>query len=222
MDIGEIQRPPKEIIAGFIKIPTSVISDVLDKMGINGIVNELQHFLPGSRIAGPAFTAKHVTGVLGMYTVQEGSLGKIIDMIENGDIFVVDMAGKKLSNLGDRVALAMKLKGVAGAVVDGGVRDIDGIAEVGFPVHARHACATNGVGRRKLVGINVPVQIDDIRVNPGDIIVADDTAVAIVPAEKAGEILQQCQKIEESEKQFEKALKEGMTFSEATKKWGNV
>lgn len=222
MDIGEIKRPSKEIIEGFRKIPTAVISDVFDKMGIYGIINGFQHFIPGARIAGPAFTVKHIPSLLGVYTPAEGSLDQVIDTIEKDDIFVVDMAGKQLSNLGDRIALAMKLKGVAGAVADGGVRDIDGIVELGFPVFARHVCATNGAGRRKLVGINVPVQIGDIRVNAGDIIVADDTAIAVVPAEKASEILRQCRQIEESEKRVVKALKEGQTFSEATRKFGRV
>ncbi len=222
MDIGEIKRPLKEVTDGFKEIPTSVISDVMDKVGMDGIVNGFQHVVPGVRIAGPAFTAKQIPGLLGMYTHEEGSLGQILKTIEKDDVWVVDMAGRQLSNLGDMVSLAMKLKGVAGVVVDGGVRDVEDIVKIGFPVYARHTCATNGVGRRKLVGINVPIQIGNIRVNPGDIIVADDTAVAVVPAEKAKEILQQCQKIVEAEKHFEKSLREGDSFMEATRKWGRV
>ncbi len=222
MEIGEIKRPAKEVIEGFKEIPTSTISDVLDKMGIDGIINGFQHLVPGVRIAGPAFTVKQVTGVLGTYTAKDGFQDGFIDMMEKGDVWVIDMAGRQLSNLGDMVSLALKLKGVAGAVVDGGTRDVETIIKVGFPVYTRHTCATNGVGRRKLVGINIPIQVDNIRVNPGDVIVADDTAVAVVPAEKAEEILQQCQQIEEAEKQFENALREGKTFSQASRRWGMV
>lgn len=222
MEIGEIKRPPREVVDGFKEIPTSTISDVLDKMGIEGIINGFQHLVPGVRIAGSAFTVKETCGVRGTYTRDDVPFGELFDMMEKGDVIVADMAGRRVSTLGDMASLALKLKGVTGAVVDGGVRDVEGIVKVSFPVYARHTCATTAVTRVKFLALNVPVQIDNVRVNPGDIIVADDTAVAVVPADKAREILQQCQQIEETEEQFEKSLREGGTFLQASRRLGRM
>ncbi len=222
MEIGEIKRPAKEVIEGFKELPTSTISDVLDKMGIDGIINGFQCLVPGVRIAGSAFTVKETSGVRGTYTLADTPWGELFDMMETGDVMVADLAGRRISTMGGLAALALKLKGVAGAVVDGGVRDVEEIIEVGFPVYTRHTCATSGKSRLKFLASNVPVQIGNVRVNPGDIIVADDTAVAVIPAEKAKEILQQCQQIEETEKQFEKSLRDGETFLQAFKRLGIV
>ncbi len=222
MEIGEVKRPPREVIEGFKEVPTSTISDVLDKMGIDGIINGFQHLVSGVRIAGSAFTVKETGGVRGTYTQADVPFGKLFDMMERGDVMVADIAGRQVSTLGDMASLALKLKGVAGAVVDGGVRDVEGISRVGFPVYTRHTCATAALTRLKFLAVNVPVQIGNIRVNPGDVIVADDTAIAVVPADKAKEILQQCQQIEETEKQFEKFLQEGETFLQAFRKLGRI
>lgn len=220
MEIGKINRPPPEIIEGFREIPTSTISDVLDKMGIEGIINGFQRLVSGIRIAGAAFTVKETSGVRGTYTKQDVPFGELFDMLEKGDIMVVDNTGRQISTLGDMASLALKLKGVAGAVVDGGVRDVEGIVRVGFPVYTRHTCATTAVTRIKFIALNVPVQVGDVKVNPGDIIVADDTAVAVVPADKAKEILEQCRQIEEIERQFEDFMREGGTFLQASRKFG--
>jgi hypothetical protein len=74
-------------------------------------------------------------------------------------------------------SLAAKVKGVAGLVVDGGVRDIDEMVEHRFPVFARHPVATTGRTRLKVNAINIPIEIDGVSVNPGDVIVADSTGV---------------------------------------------
>lgn len=217
MEVAKIRRPPHEIIEGFKQIPTSTISDVLDRMAIDGIINGFQHLVVGIRIVGPAQTVKEAIGVRGTYARDQFPTHQIIDMMEKGDVLVCDNGGKQVSTMGDLGSKAMKLRGVAGMVVDGGVRDVEGIIEVGFPAYARYTCATSGMTRVKVVGLNVPVQIDNIKVNPGDIIVADDTAVAVVPADKAEEILRQCRQIGGTEKRVIKELEAGKSFEEALK-----
>jgi len=217
MEIGGIQRAPKEIVEGFKQVPTSTVSDALDIMGINGIVNGFRALVAGVIIAGTAFTLKEVTGVKGTYSLEDFAVSEIVDTVEEGDVLVCDNGGQQVSTMGGLGALAMKLRGVVGMVVDGGVRDVQEIIGVPFPAYVRHTCATSGKTRIKYIARNVPVQIGNIRVNPGDIIVADDTAIAVVPANKGEEVLHQCQRIEEKERQVRNELKKGKTFDEAVR-----
>lgn len=222
MEINTKKTLPGSIIEGFKDISTSTIGSVMDKIGINGIINGLRCLMPGVRIAGSAFTVKESIGTLGTYTKADFPVGQAIDLMEAGDILVVDMGGQEVSTMGGLGSLAMKLKGVAGMVVDGGIRDVEQIISQGFPGYVAHICARSGQTRVKWLAVNGPVKIRDVRVNPGDIIVADDTSVAVVPMEQAAEILKESQRIEGLEQKFEAELKKGATFRETAKKLGVI
>jgi len=218
MEQGE-QRQQEEIVEGFKQTSSSTIGSIMDSMHIQGIVPGLRALVPGVRIVGRAFTVKEVTGVLGTYGKADFPAGQIVDGVATGQVLVVDIGGRQVSTMGNLAALAMKVKGVQGMVVDGGVRDAEQIAEVGFPTYVRHTCAISGSGRIKVLGLNIPVQIGDVRVNPGDIVVADDTSVAIVPADKAAEVLMAALAIEARDAEMEKELRAGRSFSEVSAKY---
>jgi len=220
MEEGKLKRPPKEIIDGFRGIPTSTISSVTDGMAISSIIDGLRPLVSGVRIAGAAFTIKAIVGERGIYSRADFPVGRVIGLMEKGDILVCDLSGQPVSTMGGLGSLAMKLRGVAGMVVDGGTRDAEQIMRIGFPAYVRHVCATSAVTRVKWLAINVPVEIGRVRVCPGDIVVADDTSVAVVPADRATEILHQCQRREKLEAQFEEELRKGETFLEASRKLG--
>ncbi len=220
MEEGRLVRPPKEIVEGFRDIPTSTISDVLDEMGVNGVINGLRVLVPGVRIAGAAFTIKAVAGERGSYSGSEFPVGEVIGLMAANDVLVCELDGQRISTMGGLGSLAMKLRGVTGMVIDGGVRDAEQIRRIGFPAYVRHVCATSGKTRVKWLAMNVPVEIDGVSVCPGDIVVADDTSVAVVPADKMSDILEQCQRREEFEVQFEEELRKGGTFLEISRKLG--
>ncbi|MBA7654525.1 4-carboxy-4-hydroxy-2-oxoadipate aldolase [subsurface metagenome] len=218
MEIRRLERPPKKILAGFRAISTSTISSVTDGLGVSCIINGLRPLVSGVRIAGTAFTIKAVVGERGTYLGTDFPVGEVINLLEKDDILVCDLGGQQVSTMGGLGSLAMKLRGAAGMVVDGGIRDAEQIMHIGFPAYTRHVCATTGVTRVKWQAINIPVEIGSLRVCPGDIVVADDTAVAVVPADKAGEILSHCQQREKLETQFEEELMKGGTFLEVSRK----
>lgn len=220
MEKGERRTLPKDLIERFKEVSTSTLNDVMDEMGINGIITGLRCLVPGNRIVGPAFTVKEAVGTVGAYDKSDFPVGEVINLMEEGDIFVADMGGHEVSTMGGLGSLAMKLKGVAGIVVDGGVRDVEQMIAHPFPAYVAHTCATSGKTRVKILAINKPVKIRGIRVNPGDIIVADDTSVAAIPLSKAEDILKQSLQIENLERQMEEELRKGKTFLEASKKFG--
>ncbi len=220
MEEGKLERTPREIIEGFRDISTSAISSVTDGMGISSIITSLRPLVSGVRIAGSAFTIRAIAGERGSYPRTDFPVGAVIELMEKDDILVCDLGGQQVSTMGGLGSLAMKLRGVVGMVVDGGVRDVEQIVHIGFPAYVRHVCATTGVTRVKWLAINVDVEIGSVRVCPGDIVVADDTSVAAIPADKAREILHQCQHREELEAQFVEELRGGGTFLEASRTLG--
>jgi regulator of RNase E activity RraA len=220
MQEGTIARPPKEVVEGFRAIPTATVSDVLDSMQIRGIVNGLRCLIPGVRIAGCAFTVKSIAAERDTYTARDFPIGQVIEKMEEHDVFMVDLGGQEVSHAGGLACTAMKARGVAGMVIDGGCRDIDHILSIGFPTYSRHVCATGARSRVKILAINVPIEVGGIRVCPGDIVVADATSVAIVPSDVAQKVLQECQQREVLEGQFMASLNAGATFEESHRKLG--
>ncbi len=220
MQEGTISRPSKEVVEGFRAIPTATISDVLDSMKLSGIVNGFRCLIPNVRIAGCAFTVKSIAGERDTYTAADFPIGQVIAKMEKDDVFIVDLGGREVSHAGGLAGTAMKARGVAGMVIDGGCRDLDHNLSIGFPAYARYFCATGARSRVKILAINVPIEVAGIRVCPGDVVVADITAIAVVPADVAQEVLDECRRREELEGQFVANLNKGGTFEESHKKLG--
>jgi regulator of RNase E activity RraA len=110
---------------------------------------------------------------------------------------------------------AAKLKGVAGLVVDGGVRDLEEIVDFAFQVFARHVVPTTGRTRLKVEAINVPIVVDGVRVEPGDIIAADGTGIVSLPRRLAPAIVERAEKFARDDASAIEDLKAGLTFTQA-------
>ncbi len=220
MHEGVITRPAPELVDGFRAIPTATISDVLDSMKISGIVNGFRCLIPSVRIAGCAFTVKSIAGERDTYTAADFPIGQVIAKMEKDDVFVADLGGREVSHAGGLACTAMKARGVAGMVIDGGCRDIDHILSVGFPAYARHYCATGARSRVKIEATNVPIEVAGVRVCAGDIVVADVTSVAIIPSTAARAVLLECQRREQLEGQFMANLNQGGTFEDSHRRLG--
>ena len=104
---------------------------------------------------------------------------------------VADIAG-----MGGLMGTAMSARGYAGAVIDGGVRDVAYLQKIGFPVFATGIVPSTSVGHYRFAGAGIPVLCDGVNVNQGDIIVADSDGVVVVPAGKAEEVLKLAQQLD--------------------------
>ncbi len=222
MEVGTIVRPSKALIEGFRNLATSTIGNVLDDMHIQGIVQNIKPISPGFRFVGSALTVKEVTGVLGTYTNEDFKLGPVIDSAQEGDVIVIDNGGHQVSTWGGIASLAAQIRGAAGLVVDGGVRDLDEIREFEFPVFSRYVVATSGKSRVKILSMNTVIKIDGIRVRPGDIMVGDGTGIACIPVEVAEEVLRATQKLDQQDKQAIEEIRRGLSFTEALQKFAKI
>ena len=116
-----------------------------------------------------------------------------VEMIDNakpGEVGVIVMEGTlEIAAMGNLMATAAKVRGMAGMVLDGAIRDVWDIRRMGLTVYARSISPRTAVGHYATVARNVPVECAGVTVRPGDIIVADEDGVVVVPQERAEEVL---------------------------------
>ena len=220
MPPDDIDRPAPGLIGRVSSLATSTLANALDNAGLhNNVIAHIKAVAPGFRFAGPAITVKENTGAHGDYTSEDFAVGAMIDAAAAGDIIVVDAGGAACSTWGGMASLAAKLKGVAGLVVDGAVRDLEEMIEFEFPVFARHMVPTTGRLRLKVEAINVPVVIDGVNVAPGDIIAADGTGAVCLPGAQAEDIIAAAEKMARDDDAAIEDLRAGLTFSQAMAKY---
>ena len=179
------KRLDADFVQQFAEFATPDISDLLNRLYA---VDSAVHCLSGSHhsLCGLACTVKVFPG-------DNLMVHKSLDVAKPGDIIVVD-AGASTMNavLGDLVSTKAKHRKIQGFVIDGLVRDLPGIVEIDFPVFAR---GTTPIGplHRGPGEVNYPITCGGVVVNPGDIIVADQAGVVVVPQEIAAELLARLQ-----------------------------
>jgi 3-hexulose-6-phosphate synthase / 6-phospho-3-hexuloisomerase len=222
MEIKPLKRPPNKVIEGFRSIGTSTLGDILDSIGVETVISGLKPVKQGMVLVGPAVTVKEVSGVLGTYSIEDFKISKVIDFAEAGDILVFDNSGKEISTWGGLASTAAKVKGIGGAVIDGGCRDIDQIVESNLPVFAKYFTPKSAKTRSKILELNGTIQCSGIRVEGGDIIVADWTGIIVIPKERAEYVLEKAAEAEKVEAHFMEELRRGKTFGEMQKITGRL
>ncbi len=206
-------RLPREILEGFAALGdlTGTTSDALDECGIAGVAL-LRPTDPRARIVGQAVTAENrrrerLAKESGLREIEAHALA------QPGDVLVIQgVAG--ISSMGGISASVGKRQGEAGAVVDGAVRDIDRSRALGYPVWSSGVSPITGKWRIETVAVNRPVSIAGVRVEPGDLVVADECGVCFVPCARAAEVLALARQIEASEKVRLEKLAAGISLAE--------
>lgn len=185
-------RVSKEIIDGYLSMDdmSTTVSDVLDGYGIDGAIptSYLKPVIPGSKICGPAVTIRNIpvrkTPTQGSHDHDfiAMSTRDIYYIGEPGDVLVSDFGGNlDVSNMGGQSCTVGKSCGFAGNIVNGCCRDVSSIREMGYPVFSCGTTQITGKYRMECVEMNGPVTLCGKLVTPGDLIVADDSGVCIVP-----------------------------------------
>lgn len=209
-----MNRTMNELINEFKELSTPCVSDALDKLKINGGCQGIVSMITGKKIVGPAFTVKFVP-----VSSQGEAIYDYLDNVNEGEVVVIDNDGKNYcSPWGDILSFAAVSKKIAGTVIDGACRDIEGIRQIDYPLFATNITMVNARGRVTLESYNRTISIGNVKVNPGDIIMGDDSGVLVIPKDKAEEILQVAQDIESKEKIIVEHLKNGLPLAEARKK----
>lgn len=223
MAYPDIDRPAGALIERIRPLATSTLANALDDVGLHAnVIVTIKAIAPGFRFVGPAVTVKEQSGAYGSFTSDDFKVGRMIDAARAGDVIVVDAGGAPYSTWGGMASYAAKLKGVAGLVVDGGVRDLEEMVEFQFPVFARHLVPTTGRTRLKVEAINATIEIDGVTVAPGDIIAADGTGIVCLPAARAEKIVALAEAFAKDDDAAVNDLKAGLSFSQAMAKYKRI
>lgn len=211
------EEPSTDLLDKLQGFPTATVSDALDKLGLQGVMDRISPLIQGTAMCGPALTVKEDIRGWGTYSLGEFRVGEVIDVAKRNDVIVFDAGGRKVSTWGGLATRAAMTKGVGGVVADGAVRDIEEIRKLQLPVFARYVTPTSGKTRVRISSINDVIQCGGVRLAPGDIVVGDETGVVVVPRSKTTEVLKKATELLEAEKRFEKLLEQGRTFTEAAR-----
>lgn len=224
----KIPRPPKALLQEILTYEglTPTISDILDALGVGGAIpgTILKPIIPGKKIAGPAVTLRYIPERLTpTQSLHAQAKAKLADrdayaLTEPGDVVVIDGGGRsEISAMGGLSTLVAKKYGLAGNIVDCGVRDIQDIRSLDYPVWSRGITPISGKFRFEALEINGPVVCGGVPVNPGDLVVADDSGVVIVPQKFIKEVIHQALEVLKKESRLIEAIQEGSSIAEIKK-----
>lgn len=207
---------PKEIVEEFKKLDVPSISDAMDKLRIYGGLLNIKAVVADTYVCGQAFTVHYVPcGEV------KGTVGDFIDDILPGEVAVIDNNGRLDCTVwGDIMSIYATKKGIAGTVIDGVCRDINVIRKLRYPIYTKGTYMVTGKDRVYVDRINEPVSISGVQVNPGDLIVGDNTGVVVVPFNRAEEVLKIAKEIERVEQMIVSKVKDGMALKEARRQMG--
>lgn len=224
--IGTSPKPiDASIIARYRKLndPTGTISDVLDAKGIRGTIpaSRLRPTISTAQIVGRAVTVRNTPQPLDPYSAvgsNDNLMCEIeaIHQAENDDVLVIQGLSD-ISNMGGIMASTAKRQGIAGAVVDGGVRDVGHSRKIGFPIWSKDVSPITGKWRCVTQEINGTVEVFGVSVTPGDLVVADETGICFVPQALIEEVLVICEAADKKEEDWLKKLDEGLSVPDLVK-----
>lgn len=178
--ITDIARPAAETVAKFNNAEVATVHESQGRKGL--LADYMRPIYRPARIAGPAVTCEVAPGDNWMIHVA-------VEQCQPGDVLVVKPTSHSVDGFfGDLLATSLKARGVAGLIIEGGVRDTATLTEMQFPVWSK-AIFAQGCVKETIANVNVPVTCAGAFIHPGDIIVADEDGVVVVKREEADSVI---------------------------------
>jgi 4-hydroxy-4-methyl-2-oxoglutarate aldolase len=209
---------------GFRMVEVASVSDAMEQLyGERAYMSHDMRPLSATKFAGPAVTVQ-----LKKEEHKEGSAASqgMLDAIDDspaGSVYVMVLEnGADYAGIGGLMATAMKYRGFAGAIIDASVRDTPQIRKLQFPVFSRGVAPSTTINHYRVTGVNVPVTCAGVRVNPGDIITADEDGVAVVPKARAADVLKKSQELDDTEHRMLPFIEKFRSIREAVKQFGRI
>jgi regulator of RNase E activity RraA len=214
------------LIAGFQQSTVASVCDAVDKVCQKRgyMAYDMRPWI------GKAFVGRAVTALVKPAKPEDSTPAtavshpiEMIDEAQPGEVGVIVFEdGKDIAALGGLMATAAKARGMAGMVLDGAIRDIGEVRGLGMPVFARAASPANAVTRYASVAKNIPVDCAGVTVSPGDIIVAGEDGVIVVPAASAEAVLKEAQAIDERESKMVPFIQREKSLRKAVEQFNRI
>jgi 4-hydroxy-4-methyl-2-oxoglutarate aldolase len=212
------------LIEGFRLVEVASVADAMEQLyGERTYMSHDMRPLFPAKFAGPAVTVQ-------MKKVEHKEAGAasqgMLDAIDSapaGSVYVMQVEdGLDIAGIGGLMGTARKFRGFAGAIIDGGLRDTPQLRKIQFPVFSRSIVPSTSVNHYRFAGVNVPVRCAGVRVAAGDIIVADEDGVTVVPKARAAAVLKKAQELDDTEHRMLPFIEKFRSIKEAVAKFGRI
>jgi regulator of RNase E activity RraA len=215
---------PDPTVDGIRLVEVASVADATEQLyGRRAYMSHEMRPLSPAKFAGPAVTILLKKGEHKEGSAASQGMLDAIDAAAPGSVYVMVLPdGGDYAGIGGLMATAMKVRGFAGAIIDGGVRDTPQIRKLQFPVFSRGVVPSTTINHYRFAGVNVPVTCAGVQVNPGDIITADEDGVAVVAKAQAAEILKKAQELDDTEHRMIPFIEKFKSIKEAVARFGRI
>ena len=212
------------LVEGFRMVEVASVADAMEQLyGQKAYMSHDMRPVFKTKFAGPAVTVFLKKGEHKEGSAASQGMLDAIDAAPPGSVYVMVLEdGLDYAGIGGLMATAMKYRGLAGAVIDASVRDTPQIGKLQFPVFSRGIAPSTSINHYRFAGANIPVTCAGVRVNPGDIISADEDGVVAVPRARAVEILKKAQELDDTEHRMIPFIEKFRSIKEAVEKFGRI
>jgi regulator of RNase E activity RraA len=203
-----------DLLEQYVALDTATVSDALDNCGLPPGQGGLPPMWGRPRIAGFAATVE-----LGPLTGEHAGAHVLTEVIAQAgaeNVIVIANGGRTdVSSWGGIVSVGAAMRSIRGVVTDGACRDIDQARDLGFPVFARAQVPVTARGRLRQKSAGAPVRLGQVTVRPGDVVMADEGGVVVVPRDRAAEVLAAARAVRAREAQIETEVRAGVPLPQA-------
>ena len=222
------EKPPAKdnaaLLEAFRHVEVASVSDALEQIAGQRMymTHRMQPIFP-SKFAGFAITVLLKKAEGNNDPAALSGMLAAIDQGQAGSVYIMVVEdGANIAGMGGLMGTTMWARGFAGAVIDGGVRDVGHLRKIGFPVFALGMVPSTSVNHYRFAGANIPVVCDGVRVEAADIVVADNDGVVVVPRARAEQVLALAQEMDFKEHSMYPYIEKYKSIEEAVKKFGRL
>jgi 4-hydroxy-4-methyl-2-oxoglutarate aldolase len=209
------ERPGPALIDR-MRLPTAVLSDALDRLGLPGSAHGLAPLWPGQRVVGPALTIRYVPA-----GAQPGTVGDYLDEAVAGQVIAIDNQGRTDRTVwGDILTSVAHQRGLAGTVIWGVCRDVASALELAYPLYSSGRFMRTGKDRVEVAEVGGVIALGDAQARQDDIIVGDDDGVVVIPRDRALEVAETAASIAAAESRIRAATLAGEKLADARRRHG--